>query len=84
MALCVVYALEQWYAKRCGLARSCLCEGYDVVAVSQQIGYYLFLYWHGVFKSQLFDGAANLFADAQFFKCLQCVLMFLLVRSVPL
>ena len=54
-----------------GLACSCLCQCNDIVAVTEQIRDYFFLYGHGLLKAQLFDGAANLFADAQFFKCLQ-------------
>ena len=53
------------------LACSCLCQCYDIVAVTEQIRDYFFLYGHGLLKAQLFDGAANRFADTQFFKCLQ-------------
>ena len=73
-----VHALQQWNAERGGLACTCLREGNDVVAVSQQIWNHFFLHWHGMLESQLFNGVANLFAYTQFFKCLQCVLLFLL------
>ena len=49
-----------------------------VVFVSKQIGDYFFLYWHGRFKAQFCDGAANLFADTKFFKCLQIKYVFMI------
>ena len=66
-----VYALQHGYAEGGCLARAGLCQRDYVVAVAEQIGDYFFLYGHGALEAQLRDGAANLFADAQFFKCLQ-------------
>ena len=67
-----VGALQQWYAKRRGLAGAGLREGYHVVAFSEEIGYHFFLYGHWMLKAQFADGAPYLAAHAQFFKCLQC------------
>ena len=66
-----VYLLQRRNAVGGCLARSCLRESYHVVAVTKQIGYNLLLNRHGLFKSQFLNGAANLLANAQFFKCLQ-------------
>ena len=53
------------------LARTCLCQGNDIVAHTEEVGDYFFLYGHRIDIPHFADGAANLFADAQFFKCLQ-------------
>ena len=66
-----VDALEYGNAEGGGLAGSGLCQCNHVVAVAEQIGNHFFLYGHGLLESQFLNGAANLFADAQFFKCLQ-------------
>src|SRR5574344_109251 len=62
---------------------SCLCQCNDIVFVTQQIRDYFFLYWHWMFESKLVNSAANLFADAQFFKCFQCffTLIILLIKK---
>ena len=66
-----VNPLQQWQAECCRLSRTGLCQCDDVVPVAEQIGDYFFLYRHWMFKSKLTDGAANLFAHTQLFKCLQ-------------
>ena len=65
-----VDALQQRDAECRRLARTRLGKGYHVASHSQQIRNYRLLYRHGLYKSHLFNGAANLFADAQFIKCL--------------
>ena len=66
-----VDSLQQRQAECGRLARTGLCQCDDVVSVTEQIGDYFFLYRHWMFKSKLTDGAANLFAHTQLFKCLQ-------------
>ena len=66
-----VETLEHGNAECGSLARTGLCQCDDVVLTSKQIGNDFLLYGHRTLKAQLRDGAANLFADAQFFKCLQ-------------
>ena len=66
--------LEQGQSVGSRLSCSSLSQGYHIVLITKQIGYYLFLDWHRMLKAQFFDGAANVLAHAQFFKCLQCSL----------
>ena len=54
-------------------SRTGLCQCDDVVFVTEQVRDYFFLYGHGIFKPQLFNGATNVLAHAQFFKCLQFI-----------
>ena len=69
---CRVDALEHGNTEGSRLAGAGLCQGYHVVAVAQEIRDYFFLDRHGMLKSKFTDGAANVLAHAQFFKCLQC------------
>ena len=71
-AVCRVGALQQWYAERGCLARSGLRERNYVVTITQQKRYNFLLNRHRMFEAEFLNGAANLFAYAQFFKCLQC------------
>ena len=62
---------------RGSLARTRLRQGDDIIFITKQIRDYFLLNWHWILKSKLFDGTANLFAHAQFFKCLQNVSFYL-------
>ena len=54
------------------LAGSGLRKCDNIIAVTQQKRYNFLLNRHRMFEAEFLDGAANLFAYAQFFKCLQC------------
>ena len=54
-----VDALKEWNAEGGCLSRSCLRQGYDVVAITQEIGDYFFLYWHWLFEAKLFNGLSD-------------------------
>ena len=70
-AVCGVCTLQERNAESGGLSSSCLCEGDDLVAIAEQIGYYFFLDGHRMLKSKFFNGAADVAVYAKFFKCLQ-------------
>jgi len=67
--------LQQRQSEGCRFARTCLCKCDDIILIAQQIRDYFFLNRHRMFETQLFNGAANRFADAQFFKCFQFFLI---------
>ena len=77
-SLCLLAAgisfLDNRNTVRCSLTRTGLRQRNHVVLITKQIWDYFFLNWHWILKSKLFDGTANLFAHAQFFKCLQIFL----------
>ena len=63
--------LQEGDAVGSGLASAGLCQTDDVVADAEQVGDNLFLHGHGLFKPHFGNGAANIFAYAQFFECFQ-------------
>ena len=77
-SLCLLAAgisfLDNRNTVRCCLTRTGLRQRNHVVLITKQIWDNFFLNWHWILKSKLFDGTANLFAHAQFFKCLQIFL----------
>ena len=76
------YPLQHGYAECRCLARTRLGQCYDVVFISQQVGNHLLLNRHGLYEPHLLNGFANLFADAQFFKCLHFAHLFVtLIQS---
>ena len=73
VAVAQVESHQQRQSERRRLSRSRLCQCYHVASVLQQVGNDGLLYRHGLYKSHLANGAANLLADAQFFKTLHHV-----------
>ena len=67
----LVKALQNGNTECGSLTRTGLCQCDYIVITSKQIGNDFLLYGHRTLEAQLRDSAANLFADAQFFKCLQ-------------
>lgn len=56
--------LQHGQAKGGCLACAGLGKGYDIVAYAKEVGYYFFLYGHGVLVAHFADGAAYLGRNA--------------------